>query len=85
MVMKMINIQEAKTHLSRYIRQIKEGESFYLCERNIPIAEIRPLHPPKHPKTRKLGTMRRAIRFLSDRFDQPLTQQQLSEFVDKPV
>ena len=41
--MTKLNIHEAKTHLSRYTKRIKEGESVILCERNQPIAEIRPL------------------------------------------
>ena len=39
----MININEAKTHLSRYARRVKQGERIILCDRNIPFAEIRPL------------------------------------------
>lgn len=39
----MININEAKTHLSEVARQIKRGKRFILCDRNKPFAEIRPL------------------------------------------
>ena len=39
---KMININEAKTHLSEYARRVKQGERFILCDRNKPFAEIRP-------------------------------------------
>ena len=39
----MININEAKAHLSEYARRIKKGERFVLCDRNKPFAEIRPL------------------------------------------
>ena len=38
-----INIHEAKTHLSRYLVRLAKGESIILCNRNVPIAEIRPL------------------------------------------
>jgi prevent-host-death family protein len=38
-----INIGEAKTHLSKYLRRVKKGETIMLCERNVPIAEIRPI------------------------------------------
>lgn len=41
--MEKVNIHQAKTHLSRYAQRVKSGESFLLCERNSPIAEIRPL------------------------------------------
>jgi prevent-host-death family protein len=40
-----INISEAKTHLSKYLRRVKEGETIILCERNVPIAEIGPIKP----------------------------------------
>ena len=41
-----LNIHEAKTHLSRYLGQLLQGERVILCKRNVPIAEIRPLTKP---------------------------------------
>ena len=38
-----ININEAKSRLSKYARLIKSGETVILCDRNKPFAEIRPL------------------------------------------
>jgi antitoxin (DNA-binding transcriptional repressor) of toxin-antitoxin stability system len=38
-----VNIAEAKTNLSRYLARVKVGETIVICERNIPIAELRPL------------------------------------------
>jgi antitoxin (DNA-binding transcriptional repressor) of toxin-antitoxin stability system len=38
-----ININEAKSRLSRYAKMVKAGETVVLCERNKPFAEIRPL------------------------------------------
>ncbi len=43
MKMTMININEAKAHLSEYARKIKKGHRYILCDRNKPFAEIRPL------------------------------------------
>ncbi|TVR07325.1 MAG: hypothetical protein EA403_00005 [Spirochaetaceae bacterium] len=40
-----VNVSEAKAHLSRYAARVKNGERIILCERNVPFAEIRPLHP----------------------------------------
>jgi antitoxin (DNA-binding transcriptional repressor) of toxin-antitoxin stability system len=40
-----LNIHEAKTHLSKHLRRVKKGETIILCERNVPIAEIRPIKP----------------------------------------
>ena len=39
----MININEAKTHLSHYSARVRKGERFSLCSRNKPFAELRPL------------------------------------------
>jgi len=38
-----VNVTEAKTHLSRYLRRVEQGETVVLYRRNVPIAEIRPL------------------------------------------
>ena len=53
------NLAEAKKHLAHYTRLVKGGSVVVLCERNKPIAEIRPLgHPSvKRPK-RKIGLMK---------------------------
>lgn len=49
-----INIHEAKTHLSRHLARLAKGESIILCNRNIPIAEIRPL-PRRRKSKRPIG------------------------------
>jgi len=41
--MTTINVQEAKTHFSHYLDEVAKGESFILCKRNKPVAEIRPI------------------------------------------
>jgi antitoxin (DNA-binding transcriptional repressor) of toxin-antitoxin stability system len=40
-----LNVHEAKTHLSRYLRRLEKGETIILCRRNVPIAEIRSIKP----------------------------------------
>ncbi len=52
-----LNIHEAKTHLSRYLKRLTKGECIVLCRRNIPIAEIRPL-PAQATKPRPIGLAR---------------------------
>jgi antitoxin (DNA-binding transcriptional repressor) of toxin-antitoxin stability system len=37
-----VNLDEFKSHFSEYARRVKEGETVILCERNVPIAEVRP-------------------------------------------
>ncbi len=36
-----VNVQEAKTHLSRYLDAVEKGEVVILCRHNKPIAELR--------------------------------------------
>lgn len=48
-----INLSAVKTHLSKYARLVKQGETVVLCERNIPFAEIRPMRTPQN--RRKFG------------------------------
>ena len=80
--MDQINIQDAKAHLSEVVRRLKAGEAFVLCERNVPVAEIRPI--PSARKPRKLGALRGAIVRMSQRFNEPLSGKALAEFQDGP-
>ena len=65
----MININEAKTHLSEYARRIRRGERFLLCDRNKPFAEIRPL-PDTRDALRPFGLAKGRIH-LPDDFNEP--------------
>ncbi len=54
-----VNLAEAKKHFSRYTRLVKGGSFVVLCERNKPIAEIRPIgHLSAKRTKRKIGLMR---------------------------
>lgn len=46
MIVIKLNIHEAKTHLSRYLAELEQGEVIVLCRRNVPIAEIRAIDRP---------------------------------------
>ncbi len=43
MVMFRINIHEAKANLSKYLEAVSAGETVVICNRNVPVAELRPL------------------------------------------
>jgi len=61
MVMIMINIYEAKTHLSRYLERLAKGEILIICKRNVPVAEVRPI-PPARTRMRPVGLARGELR-----------------------
>lgn len=67
--MTTININEAKTHLSRYAKRVKAGETIILCDRNKPFAEIRPIPKTKPSRARELGQMKGSVNFAPDFFD----------------
>jgi len=61
----MINIHEAKTHLSKYARRVRRGEVIILCSRNRPFAEIRPL-PAAGAERRPFGLAKGRLALPSD-------------------
>ncbi len=64
-----LNVHEAKTHLSRYLARLEEGEVIVLCRRNVPIAEIRGI--PKRQRERPVGLAKGEFE-VSDEFFAPL-------------
>ncbi len=74
-----VNIHEAKTHLSRYAKRIKAGETLLLCDRNQPFAEIRPLKksPAAKPPKRRLGRDAATLKLSAD-WDSPATNAEVA-------
>jgi len=73
-----INIHEAKTHLSRYLRRLAKGETIILCKRNVPIAEIRPFLPDRMVK-RPVGLAKEKFQVPPD-FNEPLPDEAVAGF-----
>jgi antitoxin (DNA-binding transcriptional repressor) of toxin-antitoxin stability system len=73
-----LNIHEAKTHLSRFLRRLAAGETIVLCRRNEPIAEIRPL-PPRREEPRPVGLSKGRFR-VPRSFFEPLPPEVLDAF-----
>lgn len=76
-----INIHEAKTHLSRYLKRLEQGETILLCKRNVPIAEIRPLSAQRD-KSRPVGLAKGEFA-VSAEFFEPLPDEILDAFEGK--
>lgn len=76
-----INVHEAKTHLSRYLDRVAEGETIIICRRNEPVAELRPTtHLRKEP--RLLGLAKGQVHVPESFFD-PLPDDLLDRFEGK--
>jgi antitoxin (DNA-binding transcriptional repressor) of toxin-antitoxin stability system len=73
-----LNIHEAKTHLSKYLSKLKQGERILLCKRNQPVAEITAL-PEVPARPRPIGLAKG--RFTIPRsFFEPLPEELLRTF-----
>ncbi|MFV1960113.1 MAG: type II toxin-antitoxin system Phd/YefM family antitoxin [Planctomycetota bacterium] len=76
-----VNISEAKAHLSRLLRKLRRGERIVLCNRNVPVAEIVPLPPPR-TRPRPIGRARGQFEVPASFFD-PLPEELMDAFEGK--
>jgi len=52
----IVTIHEAKTHLSRLIHKVEEGEEVLVCRGKQPVARLVPVSPMKHQRP-PVGTL----------------------------
>lgn len=55
--MKIVNIHEAKTHLSRLVDQAAKGEPFVIAKAGKPMVKVMSLDTPAVDQQRRLGFM----------------------------
>ena len=79
-----VNIQEAKTHLSRYIDRVEQGEVVVVCRHNLPVAELRGIEIASVRPLRVAGLLKGQVHWELDAFA-PLTGEELTEFDGAPV
>ncbi|HWD41327.1 MAG TPA: hypothetical protein VG944_20960 [Fimbriimonas sp.] len=72
------NIAEVKAHFSSYVRRAKAGEVIVVCERNVPIAELRPIL--EKPKKREFGFLEGAGSHIPDEAFAPMSEEELAEW-----
>ncbi len=70
--MKQFTIHEAKTHLSRLIRQAIAGEEIIIAKGTQPLVKLVVL--PQGREKRRIGGARDAIEFMAEDFDEPLDE-----------
>lgn len=69
-----VNVQEAKTHLSRLLAQVEAGEDVVIARGGRPVARLAPLEPPA---TRETGFVDYAV---PDSFFDPLPEEELARW-----
>ncbi len=55
--MHIVNMHEAKTHLSRLVAQAARGASFVIAKAGKPMVKVTPLDAPEASQVRRLGFM----------------------------
>jgi prevent-host-death family protein len=74
-----VNIHEAKAKLSEYLAAVEQGETVIVCRRNLPIAEIRPVHGAR-TQPRPLGLAPDQGAAIPPEFWEPLPEEMLKAF-----
>jgi prevent-host-death family protein len=73
----VVNVHEAKTHLSRLLEEVAAGAEVVIAKAGKPVARLVPIEPVTRPKS--LGLLRGRIT-VPDDFDAPLSPDVLAEF-----
>jgi prevent-host-death family protein len=74
--MAMVNTHEAKTHLSRLLERVAEGEEIVIGKAGKPVAKLVPYNETKKP--RKLGTWKGKVRLAPD-WDSEETNEEITK------
>jgi len=82
--MTRVNIQEAKTHLSRYINRVVQGDVIILCRHNQPVAELRAVETSPLRRARVAGLLKGQVHWEPGAFT-PMTDEEVAEFDRVPV
>jgi prevent-host-death family protein len=80
--MKIVNVYEAKTHLSRLLREVALGEEVVIAMDGRPVARLVPV--TSNEATRQLGFAAGRVR-IGDDFDAPLPADLQAAFDEDPA
>lgn len=75
--MAIVNVHEAKTHLSRLLARVDQGEEIIIARAGRPVARLTPYR--EHPARRTLGRDAGLFDVPAD-FDEPLPESVLASF-----
>jgi len=79
------NIHEIKARLSEYLSAVEQGETVIIARRNVPVAELKPITPPRNtPRSIGQGPGQEGYE-LPDSFWEPLPDNLLKGFNGETV
>lgn len=81
--MKVVNVHEAKAHLSEYLAKVETGETVVIARRNRPVAKLVPVEPEKAQprKRRPIGLAKGSIE-INPSFFEPMTEEELAQWYE---
>lgn len=74
--MRIVNMHEAKTHFSKLVNAVLQGNEILIAMAGKPVAKLGPI---KKSPQRRFGVLKGKIKTSKD-FDEPLSEEILSEF-----
>ncbi|WP_028308169.1 type II toxin-antitoxin system Phd/YefM family antitoxin [Desulfitibacter alkalitolerans] len=74
---KKINVHEAKTHFSKLVARVINGEEFIIAKAGKPVARLLPI---KEKASKRLPGSAKGKIFISPDFNSPLPEDMLKEF-----
>jgi prevent-host-death family protein len=72
----VVNVHQAKTHLSRLLERVAEGEEITIAKAGKPVARLVPIRAAK----RQLGMDASSDFYIADDFDAPMSDDELELF-----
>ncbi len=78
--METINIHQAKTHFSKLIERIAQGEEIIIAKAGKPLARMIPFHEHRSPRT---GAQWKGLVHIREDFDEPLPPEVMDGFLGK--
>lgn len=77
--MKIVNVHEAKAHLSEYLAAVERGEEVVIARHNKPVARLVAVEPEQPRKRRPFG-LAKGMGRVPDDFNEPLDDELLDLF-----
>jgi prevent-host-death family protein len=75
----IVNIHAAKTHLSKLVEQVANGDEIVIARAGKPVARLVPVSAPQAPERRVLGALAGRFKLPPD-FDAPLPDDEIDAF-----
>lgn len=77
--MKTVTTHQAKTHLSRFLKEVQGGETIVILNGSVPVAKLTGVEPSEATRPKVGMRTSESVRYTEDAF-QSLTDEELKEW-----